>query len=284
MTATQVDLLLAAHPELVVQGRRPRLGPYLRDLWNRREFALTVPLGELRAEHMNTVLGNLWHVLSPLLQAAVYYLVFGVILGARADVENYPAFLVTGLFVFFYSHKAIMSGARTIVVNMRLIQSLTFPRAILPISSTLRESLAQIPVLGVLLVFLLVTSARPTWSWLLVPVAYALQVLFNVGAAFLAGRATFHFRDMEQLLPFVLRLWFYVSGVFFTADRIPAGWARTLFEANPVYAFIALNRELLLQGGAAPALWGRAGAWAVALVAVGFVFFQRREGEYGRGW
>jgi teichoic acid transport system permease protein len=167
---------------------------------------------------------------------------------------------------------------------MRLIQSLTFPRAILPISSTLRESLAQIPVLGVLLVFLLATGARPTWSWLLVPVAYALQVLFNAGAAFLAGRATFHFRDMEQLLPFVLRLWFYVSGVFFTADRIPAGWARTLFEANPVYAFIALNRELLLQGGAAPALWGRAGAWAVALVAVGFVFFQRREGEYGRGW
>lgn len=284
LTGEDVAPILARHPELVRLGGRPALGLYLRQLWGRREFALTVPLGELRAQHMDTALGNAWHVLNPLLQAGVYYLIFGVVLNARADVPNYPAFLVIGLSVYFFTQKSIMGGARTIVANLRLIQSLTFPRAILPVAAALREAVAQVPVLVVLLAFVLLTGARPAWAWLLIVPAAALQVVFNVGAAFIAGRATFHFRDMEQILPFLLRLWFYMSGVFFTVERIPEGWPRRLFEANPIYSFIELARELLLGGGAPLHLWIRATAWSAAVLVAGFLFFQREEGEYGRGW
>ncbi len=282
--ASTVDAVLAEHPELVRLGGRPPLGVYLRDLWARREFAVTVPLGELRAQHMDTALGSSWHVLNPLISAGIYYMVFGVVLNARADVANYPAFLVTGMFVYYYTQRTVAAGARTVVTNMRLIQSLTFPRAILPIAAAVRESIAQGPVVAVLLGLVLLTGERPAWGWLGLLPAYALQAAFNAGVALTAGRATFHFRDIEQLLPYLLRLWLYLSGIFFTADRIPAGWARTLFELNPMHVYVRLARELLLDGAATPSVWALAAGWALAALVGGFVFFQREEGQYGRGW
>lgn len=282
--ASTVDAVLAEHPDLVRLGDRPRLTAYLRDLWARREFALTVPLGELRALHMDTALGNSWHVLNPLISAGIYYLIFGVVLNARADVPNYPAFLVTGMFVYYYTQRTVAAGSRTVVTNMRLIQSLTFPRAILPIAAAVRESIAQGPVVLVLLGLVLLTGERPSWSWLGLLPAYALQAVFNAGVALAAGRATFHFRDIEQLLPYLLRLWMYLSGIFFTVDRIPEGWPRIVFELNPMYVFIRMARELLLEGGAHPTVWALATGWALCALVAGFVFFQRQEGQYGRGW
>ncbi|MPZ87584.1 MAG: ABC transporter permease [Nitriliruptorales bacterium] len=279
-----VDALLARHPELVRLGGRPPLATYLRLLWCHRAFVLTVPLGELRAQHQHTVLGRAWHLLNPILSAAVYYLVFGVVLGARTDVVNYPAFLVIGLFVFTYSSKCATAGARTIVTNARLLQSLTFPRATLPVAGVLRETIAQAPMVTVMLALVLLTGERPAWEWLLIVPVYALQALFNIGLSLVAARATFHFRDVEQILPYVLRLWLYVSGVFFAAERVPAGWARTLFDTNPMQVFLRLARGLLMGTGAAPEQWGAAAAWAGAALVAGFVFFQRREGDYGRGW
>jgi teichoic acid transport system permease protein len=282
--ASPADVVLTRHPELVRLGTRPRLGAYLRDLWQRREFAWTVPVSELRALHMNTVLGNSWHVLNPLLSAGIYYLVFGVVLGARAAVANYPSFLIIGIFVYYYTQRSVSAGSRAVVTNMKLIQSLTFPRAILPIASALRETIAQGPVIGVLIAVVLLTGEHPHWGWLGILPAYALQAMFNVGLALAAGRATFHFRDVEQLLPYLMRIWFYLSGIFFTAERLPEGWLRTAFQLNPMHVYIHLARELLRQGAATPVEWGTAAAWALGSLVAGFLFFQREEGEYGRGW
>jgi teichoic acid transport system permease protein len=279
-----VDSLLTRHPELVRLGVRPPVRAYLRQLWRHRSFALTVPLGELQAQHQHTALGRAWHLLNPILSAAIYYLVFGVVLGARADVVNYPAFLVVGLFVFTYTAKAATAGAKTMVTNARLMQSLAFPRATLPLAAVLREAIAQAPIVAVMIAFVMLTGERPNWTWLLLVPAYCLQALFTTGVALAAARATFHFRDVEQILPYVLRLWLYVSGVFFAAERVPAGWARTLFDANPLQVFIGLARGALLGAGTTAGQWTLATLWAVTALVAGFVFFQRREEAYGRGW
>lgn len=275
---------LAGRAGLVRLGGVPRLRDYLRDLWSRREFAVTVPLGELRAQHMNSVLGGAWHLLNPLLSAAVYYLVFGVILGAQGDVPNYPAFLVIGLFVFYYTQKTLVAGSRTVVANLRLIQNLTFPRAVLPLAAVLSETIAQVPAVAVMFGLVLLTGVAPALDWLGLVAVYVLLATFNLGIALLVGRATFHFRDVEQLLPYVLRLWLYLSGVLFATSRVPEGWPRTLFELNPMFAYVDLARSVLLYDGAEATRWGLAVAWSVTALVAGFRFFWRGEASYGRGW
>lgn len=269
---------------LVKLGVRAPLRQYLPQIWAKRDFALTVSFGQLRAQNMNSVLGSLWHLLNPLLQAGVYYVIFGVLLGARGDADNYVAFLITGLFVFYFTQKAMTAGSRTVISNLPLIQSMSFPRAILPLSAVLTECIAQLPAIATMLALVLVTGEPLHVGWLLLVPAYVLQALFNLGVAFVTARLTFHFRDMEQLLPYVIRLWFYLSGIFFGAERVPEGWLRTLFELNPLYVYITVTRQILLQEVSGTTTWLYAGLWALVALVGGFLYFRGHESEYGRGY
>lgn len=277
-------------PELLRLGVRLGLGTYLRHIWRTRDFAVTLPLGDLRAANMNTFFGSLWHLLNPLLLAAVYFLVFGVIFGGRGDMDNFVAFLIIGLFTYFFSQKSLIAGSRTVIANMPLMQSIAFPRAVLPISAMIGEGLAQLPAIAMMLVLVTVSvlviggGTLPNVLWLLVIPAFLLQAVFNLGLACVTSRLTFHFRDMEQVLPYTLRLWLYLSGVFYTIERIPEGWPRTVFQLNPLHQFIEINRDILLYGRVDLSRWLQVLAWSVTLLLVGFWFFRAKENEYGRGY
>lgn len=289
-------------PHLKRIGVQPTLAEYVRDLWEHRDFLVTVPLGELRAQNQNSALGNLWHLLNPLLLAAVYYLVFGIILSARRDIPYYPAFLIVGIMTFTYIAKVIQSGARTVVNNLKLIQSIRFPRASLPLASTLSETIAHGPALVTMMLLVVLTSfvstdpetgaslpvIWPSVRWLLLLPAMVLMAMFGLGLALVTARATFHYRDVQQLLPYVLRIWMYLSGLFysvdFVSDRLGEGsiWV-ALFKANPMWMFFRIFRDILINGHFEPWVWLAAAAWSVLFLVAGFLWFRAHEVEYSRG-
>ena len=75
---------------------RPTMREYLGQLRDRREFIVTMPRHALHAENLDTVLGNVWFLLNPILMSTVYLLVFGVLLDVDRGAENYIPFLVGG--------------------------------------------------------------------------------------------------------------------------------------------------------------------------------------------
>ncbi|PZG43621.1 ABC transporter [Spongiactinospora gelatinilytica] len=269
---------------------RPSLPVYLRQLWERRHFVLTYATSRNISKYSNSAMGQLWQVLTPLLNAAIYWLMFGLILGAAKDMENYTAFLITGMFVFTYTQRAVSGGAKSISGNLSLIRALHFPRAALPLAYTVQELQQLLISMGVLAVLVLVTGEPLTWSWLLVPVALLLQTMFNIGASLVLARVGAFARDMNQLLPFIMRTWLYSSGVFFAiGDKIrdadiPQIIADILY-INPAAAYIEVMRELLLKSHttAPPWIWGVCVFWAVFALLVGFWYFWRAEERYGRG-
>jgi teichoic acid transport system permease protein len=265
---------------LVEMSRRPPLRTYLRLLWQRREFALLVPLGEMRQRNMDTLLGGSWHVLNPLFQAGIYYLLFGVLLQQRAGVDNYPAWLIIGLFLFGFTQKSVQSSARIIVTKAGMLRSLNFPAGILPISVNLSELLAFIPAAAVMLFVVLATGEPPALVWVLIAPLLAFQFLMNLGFSFIVARLTVHFRDLDNLLNHLLRMWMYFSGVLFPIDLAPEGWIRELLRINPPHAFLATARGLLLDGtlDVRSATW--AAGWTVGALVIGLLFFHRYEGRY----
>jgi teichoic acid transport system permease protein len=261
-------------------SRRPPLGTYLRMLWARREFALLVPLGEMRQRNMDTLLGGSWHVLNPLFQAGIYYLLFGVLLQQRAGVANYPAWLIIGLFLFGLTQKSVQSSARIIVTKAGMLRSLNFPAGILPISVNLSELLAFIPAAGVMLLVVTLTGERPTLLWGLLLPLIVLQFVMNLGLSLIVARMTVHFRDLDNLLNHLLRMWMYFSGVLFPIDLAPEGWIREVLRVNPPHTFLETARSLLLDGTLDVRSASLAAAWAVVAIVVGVLFFHRYEGRY----
>ncbi|MDI1460060.1 ABC transporter permease [Catellatospora sp. KI3] len=282
---------LAARHGLRVAGARPGLVEYVRRLWDYRHFIVAFANARNIATFSSAKLGQLWHVLTPLTNAGVYFLIFGVILGTNKGIENFVGFLCAGIFIFGYTQQVVMAGTKAITDNMNLIRALQFPRASLPIAATITQLQQMLFAIAVLLGIVLVTGEPITLKWLTLIPLLLLQTLFNVGMAMLFARLGSKIMDLKQIVPFLLRTWLYASGVFFSLGKAIADAPHTvkvLLQLNPMVPFIELTREALLQDSGVPPesvteMWLVAAGWAVVLGVGGFIYFWRGEKEYGRG-
>jgi teichoic acid transport system permease protein len=276
---------LAARHGLVPSSARPPLTRYVRALWQRRHFIVAFATSRTVSMYSGARLGQLWQVLTPLLNAAVYYFVFGILFDTQRGIENFEAFLVTGVFVFTFTQRSVTAGARAISGNLSLIRALHFPRAALPLASTIVELQQLLVSMVVLCVIVLLTGEPLTWRWLLVVPALVLQTMFNTGLALTIARVGARMPDVTQLLPFVTRTWLYLSGVLYSIpDRLSPGPLRDLMLANPAAVYIELARDGLMGSHAAPAsTWYLAIGWAAVTLVGGFLYFWAAEERYGRG-
>jgi teichoic acid transport system permease protein len=278
---------LAAQYGLTSISARPGLRSYLAQVWARRHFLVAFSNARTVSMYSSTRLGQLWQLLTPLLNAGVYLLLFGVLLNTSRGVDNFIAFLVIGVFVFNFTQRSVRHGADSVSSNLGLLRALHFPRATLPLAYALTELQQFFGALVVMAAVVLITGEPITWAWLLVPVALALQSVFNAGVALIAARVVAQAPDVNKVLPFFLRTWLYMSGVFYSipvhADRFPE-WLRVVLEVNPGAVYIDLvRRALLSEHVPLPYSWPLAVVWAVVALVVGFVFFWRAENRYGRG-
>ena len=281
---------LAAKYGLSVSGARPGLVDYTRQLWGRRHFINEFAKARTAAQYTQARLGQLWQVMTPLLNAAVYYLIFGLLIGTSRGIDNFIAFLVTGVFIFTFTQSSVLSGVRAISGNLGLIRALHFPRASMPIAFTLMQLQQLIMSMFVLLAIVLMTGEVPDMSWLLVIPALITQWVFNTGLALIVARLGSKMTDLAQLMPFILRTWMYVSGVMYSISKLTTGAphiVRILLDINPAAVYIDLMRFALIDSVTAsqmpPHVWASAVGWAVLVGVGGYIYFWKAEEPYGRG-
>jgi teichoic acid transport system permease protein len=283
---------LSAKYGLTVSGARPGLAEYVRQLWGRRHFILAFSQAKLTAQYSQAKLGQLWQVATPLLNAAVYFFIFGVILKASRGMPRdvYIPFLVTGVFVFTFTQSSIMAGVRAISGNLGLVRALHFPRASLPISFALQQLQQLLFSMVVLFIIVVGFGSYPGMSWLLILPVLVLQFLFNTGLALIVARMGAKTPDLAQLMPFILRTWMYASGVMFSISTMMEGRSEVfirILQVNPAAIYMDLMRFALIDGYGSsnlpPHVWAIAAFWAVVLFVGGFVYFWQAEERYGRG-
>ncbi|NEB06095.1 ABC transporter permease [Streptomyces sp. SID13726] len=284
---------LAARHGLAVSGARPSLPEYVRQLWARRHFITAFATAKLTAQYSQAKLGQVWQVMTPLLNAAVYYFIFGVLLGTKRNVPDYVPFLVTGVFIWTFTQSSIMAGTRAISGNLGLVRALHFPRAALPISFALQQLQQLLFSMAALVVILLCFGVPIAASWLLAVPALVLQSIFNTGVSMIMARMGAKTPDIAQLMPFVLRTWMYVSGVMWSIDKLAKGhhnwpsWVVPVLQANPAAVYIDLMRYSLIDSFHASQLphhvWAIAAGWALVAGVGGFIYFWKAEETYGRG-
>ncbi|MFJ5709339.1 ABC transporter permease [Streptomyces sp. NPDC093105] len=283
---------LAAKYGLSVSGARPGLFEYVRQLWSHRHFIMAFSSAKLTAQYSQAKLGQVWQVATPLLNALIYYLIFGLILGAGKGMEKdvYIPFLVTGIFVFTFTQSSVMAGVRAISGNLGLVRALHFPRASLPISFSIQQLQQLLFSMIVLVAIVMVSGSYPSASWLLVIPALLLQFVFNVGLALIMARAGAKTPDLAQLMPFVMRTWLYASGVMFSIPVMlqdKPQWIADILMYNPAAVYMDLIRFALIDGYGSENLpdhvWATGLGWALLFGIGGFVYFWKAEERYGRG-
>ena len=281
---------LARKHGLGAAGRLPTLLEYTKQLWAYRHFIWEFAGAKVSAALGNTRLGMIWQVLTPLFNAGVYYVIFGVLLNTKHGVSNFIPYLCTGVFIFGYTQSVVQAGIQAVSGNLGLIRALHFPRASLPLSITLVEARNMIASMAVLIAIVLITGEPINFEWLLLVPALILQTIFNAGFAMLVARLGSRLHDLRQLIPFIMRVWMYGSAVLYPVTRFTEhlhGWKLALVEANPMLVYIELMRHALMENvtlaGTPMRLWTLAIIWALVMGFGGYAYFWRGEKEYGRG-
>jgi teichoic acid transport system permease protein len=235
---------LAAEYGLRPSSARPSLASYLRMVWQRRHFIVAYATARNVSMYTEARLGQLWQVLTPLLNSSVYYVIFGIIFQANRGIGNYPAYLVSGVFIFSFTERSIVVGSSVMRANITLVRALHFPCACLPLAYVLVEFQQLLLSLLVLFAIVLGTGEPLTWYWLLLIPALLMQATFNMGAALILARVGAGAQDISQLIPFLLRVWRYFCGVMYSIDSLPAAlpvWAKDVLSVNPAAVYISLR-------------------------------------------
>ncbi|MFC9815334.1 ABC transporter permease [Streptomyces virginiae] len=290
-TSADIAQLAAAHG-LTLSGARPTLPRYIAQLWQRRHFVSAYANARMQATYSTAKLGQVWHLVTPLLNAAVYYFIFGIVLKASHGVPDYVPFLITGIFVWDFVSSSVNAGTRAVHSNLGLVRALHFPRASLPISTVVQLFQQLLVSMAALVILLLAFGQRPGAAWLLAVPALLLTALFAAGCAMIMARIGSKSPDVSQLMPFVLRTWMYSSGVMWSIDQMLGKndlphWVLTALKVNPPAVYIDLMRFALIDSFPAHALphhvWLLAAGWALLAGVGGFIYFWKAEEAYGRG-
>ncbi|MDO5503887.1 MAG: ABC transporter permease [Actinomycetia bacterium] len=267
-------------------GARPTLARYFRRLWDCRGYLVYDARLSLGTRNRQNALGNVWLVLTPLLNGITYFIVFGLLLGTSRGVDNFIAFLTVGVFMFSFTSRTVSAGARSLTSNSTVVEAFNFPRIALPVSAMLKESLAYGITLITMIVFILVIPPLEVLSWrwvLLIPVV-ALQIILVTGVTLLLAPLVARFRDAAQLLPFTLRLWMYGSGVFYSFQRFDnVPWLVDLLTLNPMHLVLDISRNSLIYGVTPSAQdWLLLSAWSFGLLLLGILVFWKGDESHGR--
>jgi teichoic acid transport system permease protein len=261
------------------QAGLPPLRPYLRQVWKRRQFALQLSKTKLRAKHYDTVLGQVWMVLTPLLMACVYFLLVMVIRGGSRGADFF-AHLTAALFLFNLFSQSVQQGANSIVRGGKLILNTAFPRVLLPFSSVAWAFRRFLPTIPIYAVIHLAIGVPVGWEMLLAIPLVGLVLLIATGVACFVAAAQVYFRDLVNFLPHVLRIWLYTTPILYTADQAIDRGLGPLMWINPMAPIIrcwsaVIDRNELPD----PTVLAAGVGWVVALFVVGIVFFMSRERE-----
>jgi teichoic acid transport system permease protein len=265
----------------------PALGPYVRDMWSRRLFAMELARAELRTANSGTGLGQLWLILNPLLLTFVYYLLVAI-LRSNSGGMSFLAHVMAGMFLYYFFSSSVTGGAASIVSSGRLILNTAFPKALLPLSVVLVSFWRFLPSLLIYVVVHLAAGLDVSWATLWAFVPMVCMVVLAAGMSMLLATLNVYFRDTRSFLPYIMRIWLYMSPVLWTVESVQGkissdlAWVSVpLRFGNPLFSIIGSWSDCVVRG-TFPG-WGMLGtsaAWAVGGFLLGSYVLLSREREF----
>lgn len=258
----------------------PPLDEYIAELVERREFIKELARAEVRGQRSTTFLGELWTLVDPVFQASIYMFLFLVIRGSSGRSTEFVTAIVGSVFLFNYTRISLNDGGRAIVRNRGLVLNAIFPRALLPVSEVYKALISTLPALALYVLIHQVAGAPTTASVLMVPLLLLLQTAINLGLALLLSTATVFFKDVANLMSYVMRVLMFATPVIYPVSMLSPS-IRAVLSWNPLFALFASYQAIITGQTPSAGLLLQSTGWAVLLLATGAWVFLRHERSFG---
>jgi lipopolysaccharide transport system permease protein len=251
----------------------PRLG--LRELYGARAIVFFLALREIKARYKQTAMGVVWAFLQPILPAIVFSIFMGRLAGLSSDGVPYPVFVFVALLPWQLYARSLGDGAVSLLAYQQLVTKVYVPRLVLP-SMTVLVACFDLCVASLAIPLVLARyGIRPGTALVALPGFIALLVVASLGSAVWLAALTARFRDVRNIVPFVVQLGAYATPVVYSTSLVPTSW-RLAYAVNPLVTVIDGFRWTLASGPApSSSMAAVSAATAIVLLVSGLAFFNR---------
>ncbi len=248
-------------------------------IWRNRNLIRSMVRRDISGRYRGSFAGLFWTVLNPLLLMITYFFVFGIVLRTRFGNDpsraGFVLYFLAGMLPWLPFSEAAGRAPFVILEHRNFVKKLVFPLETLPVNLVAAGLVTEAFAIAIFLIGLLLARGAVPWSALWLPVLLVPQVLFTAGICWFLAALGAYFRDLGQIIGFLLTLWFFLTPICYPVESLPAA-ALPVLSKNPLFVLVHGYRAVLLEGSAPPfsSTWK---LWLVAALAffMGHAFFYK---------
>jgi ABC-type polysaccharide/polyol phosphate export permease len=287
MTATSLDVPASFRSSATRPGPLALLSEAVAEVWSRRRLIRYLVAADLKKKGADTLLGNLWWVIDPLLQMVIYVVLVSFIF--QRSQPDYPLFVFSALLPWKWFTTSIIDSIGSVSTQHVLIRQVQFPKIVLPVAAVsagvVNFTFGLIPLTTLLLVFY---HDRASALIFLLPVMAIVQFVFTMALALVVAAGNVFFRDVSNVARHALQLWFYLSPVLYSAKQAADvskehATVGRLIGLNPFFTLLESYRDVIYDDRM-PA-WGALAvlfAASLVLLAIATLIFKRLEPSFAK--
>jgi ABC-type polysaccharide/polyol phosphate export permease len=208
------------------------IGEGISDIRSRRRLVRYLVQADIRKRGADTILGNIWWVLDPLLQMVVYVVFLSIVV--RNGPPDYPLFIFSAILPWKWFSASITDATTSIVRHDQLIKQIQFPKIVLPVAATTAGIVSFAFGTVALVILMLFYSSHFSIYLAFIPIIAGVQFVFTLACAFLVAAGNVFFRDLGNVVGHVLRLWWFLSPGLYSLATLDV-----VFHDHPTLVTIA---------------------------------------------
>jgi lipopolysaccharide transport system permease protein len=278
--ATRASTATAPIPVSVNHPSRPWGFPDLGEVWAYRELLHSFIARELKARYKQTALGAAWAVLQPFLLMLSFSIFFGLLVPLPTDGVPFSVFIYVALVIWIYFANTLTRVGGCLLEQQGIMTKVYFPRLLIPVGAVLANLVDFAFAFVVLVAMMAYYHIAPTTAVLMAPVFLVLAMLTAFAAGIWLAALNVEYRDVQQIIPFLLQVWMFAIPVFYPAALVRPSW-RFAYDMNPLAGIVEGFRWSLLGVGTKPGLPLVLSLGIVALILVsGLLYFHHVEDTF----
>lgn len=251
---------------------------YWKDIWNYRELAFNLAKRDITVRYKQTRIGLGWALIAPIINMIIMTFIFGNLAGLSTD-GSAPYFIMVyaGNIPWALFSKSLTISSNTFIANAAIMKKVYYPRILSPIGGALAYLVDCLISMVVMVVLMLFSGYMPGFRMLLFPVFMLLCLLLGTFLGLFLSSFNVKWRDLAQVIPFVISIGMYITPVAYSLDSIPEKY-RLLYSLNPATGIINAYKWCILKDMIFD--WTSfliALAWIVVLIPLGIYLFRKTE-------
>lgn len=238
---------------------------FLKDLKRYGRYMFYSARATLKDEVAGSFLNWLWWILDPLLFMLVYTFVYTIVFDKSLDYLC--AFIFVGYTSWTFFNRCINQSVRLIKNYQSVLSKVYLPKFVLIFTTMLVQGFKMLVGFGLVFITMFIYRVPLTFRVLWLVPYLMLLFAFTFGLSCVLLHCGVYMEDLANIINVLLRLLFYLSGIFYNPQTQLKGLARyVMIRLNPTCYIITQLRNTMLYGQDPMLKWFV--VWAVISVAI----------------